>query len=450
MGLPLCVFAFAVSFLLARRSLGAGLAAVLSSGYVYGLLRARFYDPFSYFIFDAAVLGLYLERLTGPEGFWPDASTRALYRWVAALIGWPVAMFGLSALYPQHVLVQLVGLRAAVWFVPFLLLGASIRSADLIVIARALAVLNLIALAFGVGEYVLGLEPFFPHNPITELIYRSIDVAGHSNYRIPATFPAAANYGMAMVASVPLLAGIWRSAVATFLDKLLMPAGLFAAALGTFLCASRTPVVFLLVLAVPIAYHLRARLGYFLLALLIGGTIAYIVSGEERMQRFTTLQDPDVLNERVVGSVNLGVVDVLLEYPAGAGLGSAFGTNIPTILRQYASEQIGAENEYARIGVEQGLAGLALWVGFLVWLLVRRRRSPLSRRSLGMTLMYTFVALSWAVALLSVGTLTAIPCTAMLLLQMGILSRTRPDPVPVRDAARARVNGDSRVPQVVG
>ena len=430
-----------------RRSLGAGCVVVLVCGYGYGLLRAQFYDTFSYFLFDAAVLGLYLAWFSRPKAFQPSAQTLGLYRWVGALVVWPILMFGLFMIYPQHVLIQLVGLRAAVWFLPFLLLGASLRPGDVRTITTALAILNLIALAFGLGEYILGLERFYPRNPITALIYRSNDVAG-SAYRIPATFATSANYGAAMVASLPLLAGSWQSPGVSLGAKVLMIAGLFAAALGTFLCGSRTPVVFLFVLAVPIAFHLRVKLGYLVLIVLVGSAVAYFVSGEKRLQRFTSLQDPELVMERVSGSVSMGVLDVIAEYPLGVGLGSAFGTNIPTFLVHLAAEPIGAENEYARISIEQGLIGLGLWLGFLVWL-VTRRAPTVSRGSLGGRLIYSFVFLSWLTACLGVGALAAIPSTIMLLLQMGILANA-PHNIWHGNAARLRQHSPRRVSRMAG
>jgi hypothetical protein len=431
MGLALSLWAFVVSFLAGNRSLGAGCSVVLAFGYGFGLLRARFYDSFSYFIFDAAVLGLYLARFVRPGGLTPEPDARPLFRWTAVLIGWPVVLFALFAIFPQHPLIQLVGLRSAIWYLPFLLLGASFRPGDLTTLARTLAVLNMVALAFALGEFVLGLEPFYPKNPITALIYRSSDVGSSGAHRIPATFSASGLYGGTVVGSIPLLVGLWTSPSASRSDKLLMVAGMLAASLGAFVCGSRTPVVFLLVLAGVIAFQMRARLGYLALALLVAATTAYIVSSDARFQRFATLQDPDVVAERLSGSLNMTVVDVMSEYPLGAGLGSAFGTNIPPMLLPFATNQIGAENEYARFGVEQGWIGLTLWVAFLIWIIVTglRTRNPLGG-ALGARLMYCLVVGVWGNALLGAGILAAIPGAALLLIQMALLTRPAPAAIP--------------------
>ena len=62
--------AFAGVFLAMFRSLGWGFLAVLAVGYFSGVIRANFLGVFTTFMFDAAVLGLYL-------GFFFGKSRRA-------------------------------------------------------------------------------------------------------------------------------------------------------------------------------------------------------------------------------------------------------------------------------------------------------------------------------------------------------------------------------------
>jgi hypothetical protein len=422
MGLLFSLAGLVAGFVGGRRSVGLGLAAVLAVGYFYGILRARYLDGFSHFIFDAAVLGLYLGHFSRVHRLRPPHCEQ-LFQWSSALMLWPVAVFAMGILYPQHVLVQLVGLRSAVWFLPFLLLGGWSRSKDHVPVARTLAVLNGVALAFGLAEYVMGIEPFFPRNAVTEVLYRSRDVAGYSAFRIPATFSSSAAYGGVMVASLPWLIGRWASAGAGALEKSLMIAGTAAAAMGVFLCASRTPVLLLVALGLVTAYRFRARIGYLVPALAMAGLVAYFVGSSERLQRFTSLQDREMVAERLSGSTNLGMVELLLEHPLGAGLGSAFGTSIPSFLAHLAPEPIGTENEYARIGIEQSLVGLGLWVGFLAWLLCRRGAGLLSGWKTGGLLMWWSVLLGWLTALIGCGALTAIPGTPMLLFMMGVVGR---------------------------
>jgi len=404
------------------------MAVVYAGGYFYAILRAQFFDGFSHFVFDGGVLGLYLARFTLSAGHVFPRHAQLLRRWLAALVGWPVFLFFLCFFSPQHPLIQLVGLRAAVLFLPFLLLGAGVRVKDLKFLAVVVACLNVMAFGVALGEYFWGLAPFFPKTAVTEIMYGSKDIAEFSHYRIPSTFGSAAAYGGAMVASLPLLFGRWRAPDAATGTKLLLVFGLFTAALGVFMCGSRTPVIYLLLLSSLVAFEFRTRLGYLLLALIMAGGVAYFVSGTERLQRFTTLQDKDYISWRLETSANFGVIELALDYPMGAGLGSAWGTSIPSFMAHLADQpQLGAENEYSRIATEQGLPGVFLWLSFIVWVLLHRRTLPGHQWALGVRLMYVIVGLSWSTAFLGCGMLTAIPGTAMLLFQMGVLARVQPD-----------------------
>src|SRR5262249_55987289 len=150
----------------------------------------------------------------------------------------------------------------------------------------------------------------------------------YTAYRIPATFISAAAYGTMMAQSIPWLVGRWADVQESFAEKALMVAALLAAAIGVFLCASRIPVVLLVTMGLIVAYRFRTRLGYFVPVLLVGVAVAYLVQSNERLQRFASLQDADLVAGRIRGSANLSVIELLLSYPMGAGLGSAFGTSI--------------------------------------------------------------------------------------------------------------------------
>jgi hypothetical protein len=421
------VVAFLVAQALARRSVGAGMAAVLVVGYFYGIIRARFLDGFSHLLFDAGAFGLYLGHF-GKVGFGAPRTAPELFHWTAALMAWPFLVLGLGFLYPQHLFIQLVGLRAAIWFLPFLLVGAAARPRDLALVARTLAVLNFVALAFGLAEYYLGLETFFPRNAVTELLYRSHDIAGYTAYRIPSTFTSSAAYGSVMVATLPWLIGRWLASGTRFIEKVVLVSSILAASVGIFLCGSRTPVVFLFVIGLLVAYQFRARIGYLLPLVLVAVALVFVVRGSERLQRFASLQDQEMVTERIAGSANVGVFGLVLESPVGGGLGSAFGTSIPSFLASLAPNPIGAENEFARIGVEQTLVGLALWLGFLAWLFCKRRPNIGGGWRTGVIVMWVFIVMSWWSALLGCGALTAIPGTCMLLFQMGIIAQTRGNP----------------------
>src|SRR5262249_18380991 len=158
-----------------------------------------------HFIFDAAVLGLYAAVFMTPARGPARYRSLSLQPWVAVLMGWPLLMFFVPT---QDWLIQLVGLRGAVFFIPFLLIGARMEESDFDTLTLGIAVLNIVELALGIWQFFFGIQQFFPHNAVTELIYKSNDVAGGA-YRIPATFVASAAYGGVMALTVPFLLGAW-------------------------------------------------------------------------------------------------------------------------------------------------------------------------------------------------------------------------------------------------
>ena len=118
-----------------------------------------------------------------------------------------------------------------------------------------------------------------------------------------------------------------------------------------------------------------------------------VAADNERLQRADTLEDTEFVSERIRASANESFFELMVQYPAGAGMGSAFGTSIPYFLADPTPTAIGLENEYSRILVDQGLVGLGLWLAFLVWLL---HRPPPFRLDvpwgLGVVFMYALVA----------------------------------------------------------
>ncbi|HYP13715.1 MAG TPA: hypothetical protein VEQ63_07315, partial [Bryobacteraceae bacterium] len=54
------------TYFAARRSLVAGLSAMLAAGYIYGITRANLLSPATHFLFDAALIGLYSVQLFQP------------------------------------------------------------------------------------------------------------------------------------------------------------------------------------------------------------------------------------------------------------------------------------------------------------------------------------------------------------------------------------------------
>lgn len=151
--LVLCAGAFIISLSMTRRSLLAGLSVVFTIGYFYGIVRANVPQTASHFIFDSSAGGLYVALWL--KGFGPLQRFRTieLRRWTAVLFAWPILLFFIPI---QTTLVQLVGLRGAIWFLPFLVVGGCLSGTELYGLAVWLAVLNLVALLFGGAEYFLG------------------------------------------------------------------------------------------------------------------------------------------------------------------------------------------------------------------------------------------------------------------------------------------------------
>src|SRR5256712_8791454 len=122
-----CIASLIVVFFCGRRSLGAGFVGLLVVGYAYGIVRANLLTNSSHFIFDAAVLGFYAAVFMTPAQEQPRYRSLSLQPWVAILMGWPLLLFFVPT---QDWLIQLVGLRGAMFFVPFLLIGARMEELD--------------------------------------------------------------------------------------------------------------------------------------------------------------------------------------------------------------------------------------------------------------------------------------------------------------------------------
>ena len=422
----LCLAAMVGTYAAARRSLGAGLGMLMAVGYVYGIIRANQLDGFSHLLFDSALLGLYAAQLLNQLPVAERLRLDEIRTWMFVLIGWPVALF----LVPkQDILVELVGLRGNIFMLPCLLLGARMTRDDLYVLAYWIAALNLAAGALAAVQFVVGIEPFFPRNPVTEIIYRSGDVAGFTAHRIPSFFTSAHAYGGTMATTMPLLIGAWMQK--SRYSNSFFGSAIAVSALGVFVAAARLPVVIMVLVAGTALLSGRVKIGHRVRWVFVVLVVAWLVSGQERLQRFTTLQDPDLVAERITGSVNLSFFDLATRYPLGNGLGGG-GTSIPYFLQDRVRNSVFMENEYARIALEQGIPGVLAWTLFLFWLLTRSPPADPSW-SLARRLMRVAGAASFATGLLGTGLLTAIPGTAVLLLTMGWVAV--PERVP--DAAAA-------------
>jgi O-Antigen ligase len=428
----MCLVAFGATLRATRRSLGLGLGVLLVFGYMYGIARANVAEAGSHFIFDAASVGMYAGVLMRPRTPLERRKIRKIVPWFAILVGWPLVMLLIPL---QDPLVQLVGFRSQVFFLPFLLIGAMLDESDVRTLVYWLCALNLVAFGFALAEYFLGVQKFFPLTDATRIIYSSNDVAGGTQLRIPSTFVASASYGGVMVLAVPWLAGAWVQKNIKGWRRLLIGAALFAAALGVFLSASRSQALILIALVLVITVTMRARLGSYVAWVIIVGVALWFVVQLPRLQRITTIRDTSYVETRIRSSANASFLEAAEAHPLGIGLGAG-GTSIPYFLqdRLRNSDQIVIENEYARIMLEQGLPGFFVWVAFIAWVLTR----PAPRRSdkylLMRRLAYVAVALLLGTGIIGLGLLSWVPGTAELLLMMGWIAAPRLAPA----AARAR------------
>jgi hypothetical protein len=415
--------AFAGALLATFWSLGWGFLAILAVGYFNGVIRANFLGVYTTFMFDAAVLGLYLGFLFGRSRRVAGARLGAAGPFVVFLIAWPAL---LSLVPVNNFLVQLVALRATVWFLPVLLIATRLNAADLTVLTRGLAVLNLVALAVGVYIYQNGVGTLYPKNPVTWIIYMSGDVAGSKYFRVPSTFLSAHGYGGTMLLTLPFLLDRLAGIGVRPVDRGLAAAGVVAAAGGLLMCAARLPLV-LLAMSFAVTWVLtRFSLTLGLVAAVLVGGGLKVASTNERFQRAATLADTESVSSRLAGSASASFLDLLMDYPGGAGMGSSVGTSIPYFLADVAPQQIGLENEYCRILVDQGWIGLGAWLAFVGWLCARppQARPPAPWR-LGVVFMYSLTLVTWMTAFVGTGTLSAVPGSVLLLTQMGVLVAVR-------------------------
>ena len=413
--IALCGAAFLLCVQAGRRSLVAGLCSLLAIGYLYGLLRANLPDGISHVIFDAGVLGLYVAQLGRSQPLWQRARSHELRNWVIVLMAWPALLY--MTLW-QDPLIQLVGLRGAIFLLPFLLFGARLTGDDVYKLGLWLAVLNLAAGAFAIVQFFVGVEPFFPRNAVTDIIYRSKDLADYTAYRIPSSFSSAHAYAGTMVITTVPVAAAWVQRHYGRWQPRVLGAALLMGMIGVFMSATRLNAVMLFALVLTAIFAGRVPAAYRFRWLMLVALVAYTVGGDERLQRFRTLQDPEFLAERLAGSVNLSFLELVRTYPLGNGLGGG-GTSVPYFLSDRIRDPVVMENEYARILLELGVPGLVMWTLFLAWVFTRRRIRRTDMFQFGRRLAFVACACSFATGLIGLGLFTSVPTTAVVLLLTG-------------------------------
>jgi hypothetical protein len=429
--IALAIGSFLGCFLAGNRSLKHGLAAVIGVGYIYGIVRANYPDTWTYLMFDLGVIGLYLAQLWKPMTPAQRLSSHDLRIWTTVLIGWPVLLF--IAFPTDNPLVQAVGLRANVFLLPFLLLGARLSNDDVRDLGRYLAMLNLAAVGLATVEFFVGIEPFYPMNEVTDIIYRSRDLVGRTAYRIPACFSSAHAFAGTMTMTLPVMIGAWKQKHDWKYEGPFLAVAVIASLVGVFMAAARIHMITagLLALVVTFAGGLSARQWIrWVGAILIVG---YVVAGDARFQRFTTLQDRSMVSERIGESVNDTFFDVVSQHPLGRGLADG-GTSVPYFLREGRDSGTIIENEYARIALEQGLPGLVMWLLFIVWILTRRPGRVKDSWLLSRRLVWVACASMFAAGMLGMGMFAAVPQTVLMLLIIGWTTTARPPLVITSDA----------------
>jgi hypothetical protein len=425
LALVLCGASFCITFAVSRCSLKSGLGIVMLIGYFYGIVRANVPQVFSHFIFDATVTGLYLALWLRGLSPVQRIRTRAVRQWLVLLVSWPVLLFFVPF---QEPLVQLVGLRGVIWFLPFLLIGAILEDVELRALSLCLAALNLAALTIAGMEFFWGISGFFPNNAVTQIIYGSHDVAGFTQYRIPATFVNAAAYSGVMTITLPLLVGAWTRKDKKAWESWLLIGSLGGTLIGVFLGASRSQagilfmqIAFLLSLG---EFRSRRMLG----VVLIGLSVAWVVAQHPRLQRFGTLGDVALVRERIGESANGSFIEAAAEFPLGNGLGGG-GTSLPYFLQGKVQAPLVLENEYGRILIEEGLPGLCLWILFLIWALGTPPRWSQDSWQVGRSLAWFTCLIYFGTAFIGLGLLSAVPGTSMLLLLVGWTAAPRIDAI---------------------
>ncbi len=416
-GFLFCLLAFVSVYFAGRRSLSTGVGLALAFGYMYGLIRANYLQPATYFVFDSSLAGLYLAILTRKRSPLERRKMRQIAPWVLVMTAWPIVL-GLLPL--QDPLIQLVGLRGQVFFLPFLLIGAMLDDREVRKLAFWLAALNIVAFAFAGSEYFLGIARFMPRNAATAVIYLSKDLGKGSDaeYRIPSTFVNPAGYGGVMVLSLTLLIGAWARVGEYTWNRVLFAVGIAVAVLGVFMCGSRTQALMMIALGVVVSLSFRVRLTAYLAWVAIAAAIGWLVATSPRLQRFTTLQDTSYVQLRIQVSVNEGFLQQAEDYPLGNGLGGG-GTSIPYFLEDRLVNHMYIENEYARIMAELGIPGLCIWIAFIFWVFTRAAPAKSDPWFIGRRLAYVVTMMYLGTAWIGLGLLTWIPGTAILLLLVG-------------------------------
>jgi len=216
-----------------------------------------------------------------------------------------------------------------------------------------------------------------------------------------------------------------------------LTAAVAATLLGVFMAGARTPMLVLGMLVVLMTLSGQLRRQAWISWAVVIVAVAWVVSGDGRLQRYVSLQDAQYLSERWTGSVNSEFFELMDAYPMGNGLAGG-GTSIPYFLQDRSEANFVMENEFARIVMEQGIPGLFMWVLFMLWVVA----TGLGRRGTDIWHLSRRLVLATATAyfvfgLTGIGLLTSVPQSLVLLLGIGWISVK--SPVAARAVAPQRL-----------
>jgi hypothetical protein len=196
------------------------------------------------------------------------------------------------------------------------------------------------------------------------------------------------------------------------------------------MAASRTHavVLFLLIIVGTLSFQMRpSMMGLWLSIILVTG---WFVFQDQRLQRFATLKDTDAIAVRIGGSVNANFATAVIDFPMGNGIGAG-GTSIPYFLSDRLDNPLWIENEYARIQLELGLPGLAIWLAFIAWLLATGLKRSAGNRSLGRRLAFAATVAYFFSGMTGTGLVTSIPQSVLILFFLGWIVRYESPPIAV-------------------
>jgi cell division protein FtsW (lipid II flippase) len=89
---------------------------------------------------------------------------------------------------------------------------------------------------------------------------------------------------------------------------------------GVFMAAARTHMITVALIALVVTFTGGLSAKQWIRWVVAVVVVGYVVAGDARFQRFTTLQDRSMVSERIGESVNDSFFDAVSQHPLGRGL----------------------------------------------------------------------------------------------------------------------------------